>query len=251
MTGSGPLPILPAPDAAQAAHSAAVLQRIAHCIAAAGGFIDFETFMNLALYAPGLGYYSAGSAKIGAGGDFTTAPEVSELFGRCVARQCAQILTLTPGGSILELGAGTGSMAAAVLRELAARQALPLRYDILEISADLAERQRQHLAGLPDELRSRVRWLQQLPATPVTGVILANEVLDALPCRRFAMRAAAVEELGVSHTTAGSLAWSRRPKDFWAFTASRFETGSEPCKPRSARHRRIRTSRARVRASSC
>jgi SAM-dependent MidA family methyltransferase len=211
MTGSGPLPILPAPDAAQAAHSAAVLQRIAHCIAAAGGFIDFETFMNLALYAPGLGYYSAGSAKIGAGGDFTTAPEVSELFGRCVARQCAQILTLTPGGSILELGAGTGSMAAAVLRELAARQALPLRYDILEISADLAERQRQHLAGLPDELRSRVRWLQQLPATPVTGVILANEVLDALPCRRFAMRAAAVEELGVSHTTAGSLAWSRRP----------------------------------------
>ena len=211
MTGSGPLPILPALDAAQAAHSAAVLQRIADCIAAAGGFIDFETFMNLALYAPGLGYYSAGSAKIGAGGDFTTAPEVSELFARCVARQCAQILALTPGGSILELGAGTGSMAAAVLRELAARHALPVRYDILEISADLAERQRQHLAGLPDELRSRVRWLQQLPATPVTGVILANEVLDALPCRRFAMRAAAVEELGVSHTAAGSLAWSRRP----------------------------------------
>jgi SAM-dependent MidA family methyltransferase len=211
MTGSGPLPILPALNAAEAAHSAAVLQRITRSIAAAGGCIDFETFMNLALYAPGLGYYSAGSTKIGAGGDFTTAPEVSALFARCVARQCAQILTLTPGGSILELGAGTGSMAATVLRELAALHALPVRYDILEISADLAERQRQQLAGLPPELRARVRWLQQLPATPVTGVILANEVLDALPCRRFAMRATGLEELGVGLTAAGSLAWSRRP----------------------------------------
>ncbi len=210
MTGSGPLPILPALNAAEAAHSAAVLQRITRSIAAAGGCIDFETFMNLALYAPGLGYYSAGSTKIGAGGDFTTAPEVSELFARCVARQCAQILSLTPGGSILELGAGTGRMAGTVLRELAALQTLPVRYDILEISADLAERQRRHLAGLPDELRSRVRWLQQLPATPMSGVIVANEVLDALPCRRFAMGATGVEEVGVSHTAAGTLAWSRR-----------------------------------------
>ncbi len=111
--------------------------------------LDFEAFMQLALYAPGLGYYSAGSRKIGAAGDFTTAPEVSELFARCVARQCAQILTATAGGNILELGAGTGSMAATVLRELAARDALPAYYDILEVSADLADRQRQHLMQLP------------------------------------------------------------------------------------------------------
>jgi SAM-dependent MidA family methyltransferase len=203
--------MLPAPNAAEAAHSAALLQRITQRIDTAGGWINFETFMTLALYAPGLGYYSAGSTKLGAAGDFTTAPEVSELFARCMARQCAQILAATPGGSILELGAGTGSMAATLLRDLAAAQALPVHYDILEVSADLAERQRARLAELPDELRSRVRWLQQLPATPMTGVILANEVLDALPCRRFVTRAAAVEELGVTATADGTLAWARQP----------------------------------------
>ena len=203
--------MLPALNAAEAAHSAALLQRIAQCIEAAGGYIDFATFMDLALYAPGLGYYSAGSTKIGAAGDFTTAPEVSALFARCVARQCAQVLKLTPQASILELGAGTGSMAATVLRELAALDTLPVHYDILEVSADLAERQVQHLAQLPDELRARVRWLRQLPTTPMTGVILANEVLDALPCRRFALRASGLEELGVSRTAEATLAWARRP----------------------------------------
>src|SRR5580704_17714177 len=162
--------MLPELNQAEAAHSAALLQRIARQISEAGGFIDFETFMNLALYAPGLGYYSAGSTKLGAAGDFTTAPEMSALFTRCVARQCAQILRQTPGGSILELGAGTGSMAATVLRELAARDALPTHYDILEVSADLAERQRQRLRSLPDPLRSRIRWLQQLPSHPLRGV---------------------------------------------------------------------------------
>ncbi len=204
------MPILPALNAAEAAHSATLLQRITQCIAAGGGNIDFEAFMNLALYAPGLGYYSAGSAKFGAAGDFTTAPEVSALFARCVARQCAQVLAVTPGASILELGAGTGCMAATVLRELAALQTLPVHYDILEVSADLAGRQAERLAALPDDLRSRVRWLQRLPATPMTGVIVANEVLDALPCRRFAVHATGIEELGVSHT-AGKLSWARRP----------------------------------------
>jgi SAM-dependent MidA family methyltransferase len=211
MTGSGRPPILPALNAAEAAHSAALLQRIMQCLEAAGGFIDFETFMNLALYAPGLGYYSAGSTKLGAAGDFTTAPECSELFARCVARQCAQVLAVLPGASILELGAGTGSLAATLLRELAAVDALPVRYDILEVSADLAERQVARLAGLPDDLRSRVRWLRQLPAMPMTGVIVANEVLDALPCRRFAMQATGVEELGVGRTAQGRLSWARRP----------------------------------------
>jgi SAM-dependent MidA family methyltransferase len=204
--------MLPELNAAEAAHSAALLRRIMRHIGEAGGFIDFETFMTLALYAPGLGYYSAGSTKLGAAGDFTTAPEMSALFARCVARQCAQILALTPGGSILEMGAGTGSMAAGVLRELAALDALPEHYDILEVSADLAERQRQRVAGLPQALRSRVRWLRQLPTPPMQGVMLANEVLDALPCRRFVTRAAALEELGVTSAHDG-LAWATRPAE--------------------------------------
>ena len=129
--------MLPALNALEAAHSAALRALLVQRIRASAGWIDFETFMELALYAPGLGYYSAGSTKLGAAGDFTTAPEVSQLFGRCVARQCAQILDQTPGGSILELGAGTGSMAHTILVELAARDALPRHYDILEVSADL------------------------------------------------------------------------------------------------------------------
>jgi SAM-dependent MidA family methyltransferase len=203
--------MLPALNEAEAAHSAAAREHIVRRIRASGDCIDFETFMELALYAPGLGYYSAGSAKIGAAGDFTTAPEVSELFGRCVARQCAQILLHTPGGSILEVGAGTGSLVATVLRELAARDALPRHYDILEVSADLAERQRQRLRSLPDPLRSRIRWLQQLPSSPLQGVVLANEVLDALPCQRFVMREAAVEALGVTAAADGTLGWARLP----------------------------------------
>jgi SAM-dependent MidA family methyltransferase len=205
--------MLPVLNAAEAAHSAALREHIIRRIRASAGCIDFETFMELALYAPGLGYYSAGSTKIGAAGDFTTAPEVSELFGRCVARQCAPILREMAGGSILELGAGTGSLAATVLRELAARDALPTHYDILEVSADLADRQRQRLSTLPEPLRARIRWLQQLPAIPVHGVILANEVLDALPCHRFVMRAATVEALGVTAAADGTLDWASRPAD--------------------------------------
>ena len=203
------------PNADQAAHSARVLQLISRRIRAAGGFLDFGTFMDLALYAPGLGYYSAGSAKLGAAGDFTTAAEMSDLFARCIARQCAQVLAQIPGGSILELGAGTGRMAAAILRELAALERLPAQYDILEVSADLAARQRERIATLPEGLGSRVRWLQQLPAPGLRGVILANEVLDALPCRRFVMGSAPhdIEALGVVLAADGSLAWSRRPAD--------------------------------------
>ncbi|HEV2701099.1 MAG TPA: SAM-dependent methyltransferase, partial [Steroidobacteraceae bacterium] len=196
--------MLPPLSAAEAEHSATLRQQITQCIDAAGGFIDFATFMDLALYAPGLGYYSAGSTKLGAAGDFTTAPEVSTLFARCVARQCAQVLRAIPGGSILELGAGTGSMASTLLEELAVLQALPRHYYILEVSADLAQRQRARLASLPAALHSRVHWLQQLPATPLPGVILANEVLDALPCRRFVVDEDLILELGVSHT-AGAL----------------------------------------------
>ena len=170
-------------------------------IVAAGGWLSFERFMELALYAPGLGYYSAGSTKIGSSGDFVTAPEISDLFSRCVARQCAQVLSVT-GGEILELGAGTGRMAAVVLESLAAAGVVPDRYSILEVSADLAERQREHLRLLPQELRQRVVWLERLPERPIRGVMLANEVLDALPCQRFVVSSkpdpASFLQLGVS-----------------------------------------------------
>jgi SAM-dependent MidA family methyltransferase len=196
MTASAPRSILPPLTAEEQAHSRRLAARIREALVAAGGWLSFERFMELALYAPGLGYYSAGSAKLGAGGDFVTAPEISDLFSRCIARQCAAVLTRT-GGEILELGAGTGRMAAALLTELAAQRVLPERYAILEVSADLAERQRERLARLPQALRERVIWLERLPQRPLHGVMLANDVADALPCRRFRCAAGGVSELGV------------------------------------------------------
>jgi SAM-dependent MidA family methyltransferase len=188
--------MMPTLSREEEAHSRAVTALIHERIRAAGGWIRFEEFMELALYAPGLGYYSAGSVKLGPDGDFVTAPEVSDLFSRCVARQCAQ--ALGGEGEILELGAGTGRMAAVILESLAAAGKLPERYAILEVSADLAQRQRERLGALPRELRERVVWLDRLPERPIEGVILANEVLDALPCRRFTLRDGAVRELGVA-----------------------------------------------------
>ncbi len=166
-------------------------------IRAAGGWLPFARFMELALYAPGLGYYSAGSTKFGPAGDFVTAPEISALFGGCVARQCAQALH-TVGGEIVEFGAGTGRMAATLLQSLAELGSLPERYSILEVSADLADRQKALLAGLPAVLRERVQWLHALPDRPVRGVIIANEVLDALPVERFVIRDGRAHPLGVS-----------------------------------------------------
>ncbi len=189
--------MLPALSPDEQSHSEAVIALIRAQLAAAGGWLSFERFMELALYAPGLGYYSAGSLKLGPGGDFVTAPEVSDLFSRAVARQCLEILRAS-GGEILELGAGTGRMAAVILRELAAQHSLPERYAILEVSADLAARQRARLAALPAPLHERVVWLDRLPERPLHGVVLANEVADALPCRRFTWHEGAVRELGVA-----------------------------------------------------
>jgi SAM-dependent MidA family methyltransferase len=198
-------PELPAPlSVDEARHSEALRALIRGQLEACGGWLSFERFMELALYAPGLGYYSAGSHKLGAGGDFVTAPEVSDLFSRCVARQCAQVLEVT-GGEILELGAGTGRMACALLAELAAAGRLPERYAILEVSADLTQRQQERVARLPPALRERVVWLTQLPGAPFTGVMLANEVADALPCRRFILSGGAVQELGAGLDPAGRL----------------------------------------------
>ncbi len=195
---------------AQARHAARMHDYLAAQIAAAGGWLSFERYMELALYAPGLGYYSAGAHKFGADGDFTTAPEVSSLFGACVARQCAEVLGALGGGSILEIGAGSGRLAADVLSRLETLGQLPARYRILEISADLRERQRHHLARQLPHLLERVQWLDQPPEEPFNGLILANEVLDALPVRRFRWHPDRVEELGVV-IDAGRLAEGARP----------------------------------------
>jgi SAM-dependent MidA family methyltransferase len=206
MSASAVRSILPPLCPAERRHSEAVGRLIHGQLSASGGWLSFERFMELALYAPGLGYYSAGGFKIGHGGDFTTAPEVSALFSRCVARQCAQVLRATGGGEILELGAGTGSLAAVLLGELAAEGVLPERYAILEVSADLADRQRARLAALPQPLRERIVWLERLPVRPLRGVMLANEVVDALPCRRVVWGAQGLREIGVAaiEHTAGS-----------------------------------------------
>lgn len=194
----------------QAMHCERMRAHLVAQIAAADGWLSFERFMDTALYAPGLGYYSAGAHKLGVGGDFTTAPEVSRLFGACVARQCAEILSALRAGCILEIGAGSGRLAVDVLSRLETLGALPDRYWILEISADLRERQRRHVERHLPHLLGRVHWLDQPPEESFDGIILANEVLDALPVTRFRWHREEVEELGVV-VDDGHLAWGARP----------------------------------------
>lgn len=171
----------------------------------AGGRLSFARFMELALFAPGLGYYSAGSRKFGEAGDFVTAPEISVLFSQCLARQCAEVLGAVPGGAILEFGAGSGIMAADILKTLEAMGSLPSRYFILELSADLRQRQQQTLAAQAPQLVARVEWLEALPER-FEGVILANELLDAMPVRRFCIEEGRVRELYVAAED-GRLGW--------------------------------------------
>jgi len=170
------LPI-PSPDAL--AHSQRVTAHLQSLIQQAGGWMSFAQFMEAALYAPGLGYYAAGAMKFGAAGDFVTAPELTPLFGRTLAHAIAPVL-LETGGDILELGAGSGKLAVHVLGELAQLNALPAHYCILEVSADLRARQQDRIVREQPELAGRVQWLDALPAQ-FSGVILGNEVLDALP----------------------------------------------------------------------
>ena len=188
---------LPSPDAESAHHSERVAAYIRSQITAAGGSISFAEFMQHALYAPGLGYYTAGAAKFGAEGDFITAPEVSVVFGRVLARQCAEILAATDGGSVLEFGAGSGKLAVDVLSALQDLDALPAHYDIVEVSADLTQRQQALLRERLPQVVSRVRWLTELPERHV-GVMIANEVLDALPVERFLRTETGVRQLRVT-----------------------------------------------------
>ncbi|MGB5512500.1 MAG: SAM-dependent methyltransferase [Woeseiaceae bacterium] len=188
---------LPQPDADSAAHSQRVADWIHGKIGESGGSISFAEFMQHALYAPGLGYYAAGAAKFAAAGDFVTAPEVSAVFGRVLARQCAEVLAATDGGSILEFGAGSGKLAVDILCALQALDALPARYDIVEVSADLIERQQRRVREQLPQFASRVRWLTELPQAHV-GVVIANEVLDALPVERFLRTETEVRQLRVT-----------------------------------------------------
>jgi SAM-dependent MidA family methyltransferase len=162
------------------AHSAQLGELIIDEIEQQGGKIPFIRYMELVLHAPGLGYYSAGAHKIGAAGDFITAPEISPLFSQCVARQCQQVMAGNGEMDILEVGAGSGAMACEVLRHLEKLDCLPDHYYILDLSADLRERQRTYLQQELPHLIDRIIWLDALPER-FKGVVLANELLDAMP----------------------------------------------------------------------
>jgi SAM-dependent MidA family methyltransferase len=198
-------------DMHEASQQQAMQALLREALDRAGGWLPFPRFMQEALYAPGLGYYSAGAQKFGSGGDFVTAPELSPLFGACIARQLAPVLGALGGGDVLELGAGSGCLAADLLTGLAGLGQLPQRYCILEVSADLRERQRQRLAALPAELSARVAWLEAPPEAPWQGALVANEVLDALPVEVFAVRAGGFAQRGVVAGDDGALAWGERP----------------------------------------
>lgn len=188
---------LPAPDADSAAHSRRCREFIVDRIAAAGGSLSFAEFMQHALYAPGLGYYTAGSKKFGQGGDFVTAPEISPLFGAVAARQIAPAIASIDRAEVLEFGAGSGALAEQVLRKLAELDVLPARYSILEVSPELAARQAARLEAALPELFDRVRWLADWPREH-RGVVLANEVLDAMPVERFVRRDEGVRQCAVA-----------------------------------------------------
>lgn len=205
---------LPEPTAEERAHSDRLLQLLREQIASHGP-MPFSQYMERCLYAPGLGYYSAGRTKFGAAGDFVTAPELGGLFAGCVVNAVQPVLAmLGEQADFLELGGGSGAFAEAALKAMAASGTLPRQYLILEPSADLRERQRERLrANLPAELHARVQWLDRPPEEDWRGVLFANEVIDALPATRFAMRQGEVYEEHVALDGEGRLIRVDRPAD--------------------------------------
>ena len=184
---------LQAPELAAQAHSAKLVAAISDEIG--DGSISFARYMQLALYAPGLGYYMAGQQRFGAGGDFVTAPEISPAFAACLANAIAAVFEQLGHGDVLELGAGSGALASGLLQNLDSADSLPRRYNIVEISPDLKRAQEQHLrTELPSRLAGRISWLSRLPEK-FSGVIIANEVADALPVTRFRIDRDEVSEI--------------------------------------------------------
>ena len=206
---------LPLPDDAAQAHSAQLAALIRAEIAAEGGSLPFSRFMERSLYAPGLGYYSAGSTKFGEAGDFTTAPELGPLFASCVAQAVAPVLQqLGPDAEFVEIGGGSGAFAEIMLKRLLELDALPARYAILEPSADLRERQRERLGQrLIPPVFELVEWLDGPPSARWNGVLFANEVIDALPTPRFTLRDGEVFEEGVALDDDGRFVGTDRPAD--------------------------------------
>lgn len=214
---------LPEPDDDARAHSDRLGAAIRAQIGAARGAIPFSRYMELALYAPGLGYYSAGARKFGAEGDFITSPGLGPVFAHCVARAIAPVLRGLGGETtVFELGGGNGDFAADALAMLARLDALPTRYWMLEPSADLRERQQARLGErLPPELFARLHWLDGPPELEWRGVLFANEVLDALPTPRFAIREGEVYEEHVVVDATGALARVDQPADALLLAAVR------------------------------
>src|SRR5438876_3539127 len=181
---------LPEPGAGARAHSDRVRAAIADAIVAAGGFLPFDRYMQTALYLPGLGYYVAGAHKFGAAGDFVTAPELTALYGRTLAAQVAAILDGTHGREIVELGAGSGRLAADLLAAFESTAIPVTRYRIVEVSAELRERQRATIERMAPSQSSRIEWMTDLPSQ-IDGAVIMNEVLDAIPVHLIARRGGA------------------------------------------------------------
>jgi SAM-dependent MidA family methyltransferase len=181
---------LPEPDEEAKKHSQLLKQCIRNACDHAEGWIRFSEFMNIALYQPGLGYYSGGLQKFGEKGDFITAPEVSPLFAQCLARQISEVLnnfdkTSEEKKFVLEFGAGSGILAADILLELENLGSLPEQYLILELSAELKQRQKETLKKKAQHLFECVQWLDRLPEEITNAIVIANEVLDAMPVECF------------------------------------------------------------------
>jgi SAM-dependent MidA family methyltransferase len=199
---------LPDPSPEARAHSGRVAAHIRAGIEAGGGWVSFARYMELVLYAPGLGYYMAGARKLGRAGDFVTAPEFSELFGQALAQQVRQVLA-AGHREVLEVGAGSGALAASLLAELERSDTLPARYLILELSPDLRSRSRDALAARLPHLMERVAWLNQLPPS-FRGCVIGNEVLDAMPVNVIRRTGDALSEEGVTVQGDG-FGWASRP----------------------------------------
>ena len=218
---------LPDPPATEREHSARVVDAVREEIARSGGWISFAHYMQIVLYAPGLGYYVAGARKFGPAGDFVTAPETTKLFAQALAAQVAPILAVTAAHEIVELGAGSGALAADLLNALAKLDALPSRYAIVEVSPDLRERQRASVARIAPDHAARVEWLDALPAA-IDGAVVMNEVLDAIPPHLIVRRNGQWLERGV--TCGVSLKWEDRPLDdesMRALAAERFPAAGD------------------------
>ena len=199
---------LPTPDPEAQAHSQRLQQFIVKEIIAADGWISFGRYMEAVLYAPGLGYYTAGARKFGSAGDFVTAPEMTGLFGQALALQLQEIMRRS-APRILEVGAGSGRLAADLLLALERLDYLPKQYQILDISTELRQRQQETIAAAAPHLQHLVEWLDRLPET-FSGVVLANELLDALPAEIVAWREGGIFNRGVTVDAEGCFTWSER-----------------------------------------